>query len=427
MNSLAIVGGRLIDPATSFDERANIRIEQGRIAAIGRKLEPLPGDEVIDVAGCVVTPGLVDLHVHLREPGGEAKETIATGARAAVAGGFTTVCAMPNTTPVIDSPDRVRAMIDAAHVAGLARVLPIAAASEGSRGETPTDAAALAAAGAVAVSDDGVPIATPGLLARVLESADRAGLIVAEHCEDLSRSAAGAVFAGPVADQCGVGGIPGEAESDAVARDLEVLAETGGRLHLCHLSTATSVSHLRTARETGLAVTAEVTPHHLTLTVDCIPARGTAAKMNPPLALQEDREALIAALADGTIDAIATDHAPHTAAEKARSLSEAPFGVVGLETAFGVLHTSLVETGRVDLPTLVDRMTRGPARAFGLEVGQLSVGAVADVAVFDLERDWVVDPEAFFSKSQNTPWAGDPMRGRAVATIVGGKLVHDER
>jgi dihydroorotase len=424
---IVLRGGRVLDPSSGRDELADVRVAGGTVIAIEKRVEPSAGDHVIELAGMLVTPGLVDSHVHLREPGGEAKETIATGASAAVAGGFTTICAMPNTQPVIDTPERVCDVVERGRSAGMARVLPIGAATVASAGEVPTDAKSLAAAGAIAVSDDGQPIATAEILVRVLGGAARAGVVVADHCEDLGLSRGGAILAGEVADRLGVGGIPPEAESAAVERDLEVLARGGGRLHLCHLSTAESVRLVREAKHAGLPVTAEACPHHLTLTVDCTERQGSIAKMNPPLAESADRAALVEALVDGTIDCVATDHAPHTNAEKARPLSEAPFGVIGLETAFGVVYTELVERGDISLRTLLARMTVDPARAFGIERGRLEVGAPADVAVFDLDQEWEVEPERFRSKARNTPWAGTTLRGRPTLTMVAGEVVFDGR
>ncbi|MFN2383154.1 MAG: dihydroorotase [Gemmatimonadota bacterium] len=425
-------GGRVLDPASGRDERADVVIADGRILAV-----EAPGDlgagfgragaEIIEIQGCLVTPGLVDLHVHLREPGGEAKETIASGAAAAAAGGFTTVCAMPNTSPIGDTPEWVRFVRERGAAARGARVLPIAAATVGSGGEVATDAVALRAAGAVALSDDGRPIATAEMLAEVLGGARAAGLVVADHCEALELSARGAILEGPLADRLRVRGIPATAESAAVARDLEVLAQAGGRLHLCHLSTAASVELLAAARARGLDVTAEVSPHHLVLTTETVAEAGTLAKMNPPLASRTDRAALRAALAEGVIDCVATDHAPHTAAEKASGLAAAPFGVIGLETAFGVLHTELVLTGGLGLATLIDRMAFAPVRAFGLEAGRLEPGGRADLAVFDLEARWVVEPGAFCSLGRNTPFGGRSFTGRPILTLVDGEIVHDGR
>jgi dihydroorotase len=276
----------------------------------------------------------------------------------------------------------------------------------------------------VAVSDDGLPIATSELLAGALVAAREAGIVVADHCEDLRRSAGGAVWM-EAAGALGVGGIPPEAESEAVGRDLDVLAENGGRLHVCHVSTAASVARIRQAKRSGLGVTAEVSPHHLTLTAEAVEHLGSLAKMNPPLASEEDRESVVTALLDGTIDCVATDHAPHTAEEKARGLAAAPFGVVGLETAFGVLHTDLVLPGHLPLAVLIERLTSGPARAFTLPAGSLEPGAPADLAVFDLETEWDVDPESFRSRGRNSPWAGRRLVGRPVLTVVGGRVVHD--
>ncbi len=414
----------MIDPAAGRDCVADVRIREGRVLEVGEDLAPRDGEAVFEARGRLVTPGLVDLHVHLREPGQEAKETIAAGAAAAAAGGFTTICAMPNTDPVVDTPERVRFVVERGRVAGAARVLPIAAATVGSRGGRLTEVACLAEAGAVAVSDDGLPIATAELLAGALVAARQTGIVVADHCEDRRLSAGGAVFA-DVAAELGVAGIPAEAESDAVARDLEVLAVSGGRLHVCHVSTAGSVEQIREAKRTGLAVTAEVSPHHLTLTTEAVGRLGSQAKMNPPLASAADRDSVLAALLDGTLDCVATDHAPHTGEEKARGLAAAPFGVIGLETAFGVLYTELVLPGRMPLAVLIERLTAGPARVFGLPAGALRPGDPADLAVFDLGTEWEVDPGAFRSRGRNSPWAGRRLFGRPVLTLVGGRVVHD--
>lgn len=423
-SAILIRGGRVIDPAAGRDFVADVRIHEGRILEVVGNLAPRDGETVFDAAGHIVTPGLVDLHVHFREPGQEARETIATGAAAAAAGGFTTVCAMPNTVPVVDRPERVRFAVQRGRAVAAVRVLPIASATMRSRGEELTDIAALAEAGAVAVSDDGLPIATEELLAGALAAAREAGIVVADHCEDRRLSAGGAVST-EVAGALGVDGIPPEAESEAVARDLEVLAASGGRLHICHVSTAASVAHVREAKRAGLTVTVEVSPHHLTLTAEAVERLGTRAKMNPPLASEEDRETVVEALLDGTIDCVATDHAPHTVEEKARGLAAAPFGVIGLETAFGVLHTDLVLAGRIPLAVLIERLTAGPARVFGLPAGSLRPGDPADLAVFDLEAEWEVDPGAFRSRGRNTPWAGRCLVGRSVLTLVGGRVVHD--
>ena len=421
---LLLRGARLVDPVEGLDGPGDVLVRDGLIERVGASLPEAPGAEVVDLAGMLLTPGLVDPHVHLREPGQEEKETIATGAAAAAAGGFVAVCAMPNTNPVVDSPDLVRLVIDRAAEAGPVRVHPIAAATVGSRGETPTDQAALAAAGAVAVSDDGRPIPDE-ILPEVLRRAREAGVPLADHCEALERSAGGSIYAGALARRLGVGGIPPEAESDAVARDLAALARTGGRLHVCHVSTARSVELIRRAKADGLAVTAEATPHHLVLTVDAVATSGADAKMNPPLAAAADREAVRAALADGTIDCVATDHAPHAEAEKRRGLAEAPFGIIGLETAFALLYTDLVLGGALELGALVRRMSADPARAMGLEAPRIRPGARADLAAFDTQSEWVVDAARFRSRSRNTPFAGWRLRGRPVYTLAGGRVAHD--
>lgn len=423
-SALLLRGARLVDPAEGLDGPADVLVRGGRIERVGVSLPEGPGVEVVDLGGMLLTPGLVDPHVHLREPGQEEKETIATGTAAAAAGGFVVVCAMPNTTPVIDSPELVRLVIDRAAEAGPVRVHPIAAATIGSRGETPTHAAALVAAGAVAISDDGRPIPDE-VLPEVLRRARDAGVPLADHCEVLERSAGGSIFAGPLARRLGVAGIPAEAESEAVARDLAELARTGGRLHVCHVSTARSVELLRGAKVEGLAVTAEATPHHLVLTVEAVATCGADAKMNPPLATATDREAVRAALADGTIDCVATDHAPHAGAAKRRGLEDAPFGVVGLETAFALLYTDLVLNGSLPLNTLVRRLSADPARVMGIEQPRIRPGVRADLAAFDTESEWIVDPERFRSRSRNTPFAGWRLRGRPVYTLAGGRVAYD--
>jgi dihydroorotase len=422
--ALVLRGARLVDPGEERDGIVDVLVRGGRVERVAEGLDA-PGAEVIDLRGMLLTPGLVDIHVHFREPGQEEKETIATGAAAAAAGGFVAVCPMPNTDPVIDTPELVRLVVERAESTPV-RVHPIAAATMGSRGEEPTDVEALVAAGAVAVSDDGRPIAT-GVMADVLRRAAGVGVPVADHCEALERSAGGSVLAGSVARSLGVGGIPQAAESEAVARDLEILARSGGRLHVCHVSTSRSVELIRQAKADGLSVTAEATPHHLVLTASAVTESGAQAKMNPPLADPEDREAVRAGLADGTIDCVASDHAPHTVAEKERGLGEAPFGVVGLETAFALLFSELVGGGGLPLGTLVRRLSSDPARVMGIEPPAVRPGARADLAAFDLESEWTVDPERFRSLGRNTPFAGWRLRGRPILTVAGGRVTYDGR
>jgi dihydroorotase len=425
-SALLLRGARLVDPLSGHDGCADVLVRDGLVERVEESLDGAPGWEIIDLDGMLLTPGLVDVHVHLREPGQEHKETIASGTAAAAAGGFVAVCAMPNTLPVVDDPEAVRQAIARAAEAGPVRVHPIAAATVGSRGERLTDFEGLAAAGAVAVSDDGLPI-PDSLLEEVLVRARAAGIPVADHCEDLGRSAGGAILESPLARRLGVKGIPAAAESDAVARDLDALARTGGRLHVCHVSTARSVELIRQAKAAGLAVTAEATPHHLVLTAGQVEESGALAKMNPPLADPDDRDAVRAGLADGTIDCVATDHAPHTEAEKLRGLADAPFGIVGLETAFAVLYSRLVRTGTLSLETLVRRLSSDPARAMGLDVPEVRPGARADLAAFDLEAEWEVDPRRFRSRGRNTPFGGWRLQGRPVFTLAGGRIAYDGR
>jgi len=420
---LLIRGGRVIDPANGLDGTADVLLDDGRVAAVGPRLSG-DGAEVLDAAGCVVAPGLVDVHVHLREPGREDVETIATGARAAVAGGFTSVCAMPNTDPVTDNQAAVGFIVSQARKAGTARVYPIGAVSLGSRGEQLAEFGELVGAGAVAVSDDGRPVATAHLMRTALEYALTFGIPVIDHCEDTSLSAGGAMHEGLVSTRLGLKGIPRAAEDVIVARDIELAALTGGHVHLAHCSTAGAVALVREAKARGVRVTAEATPHHLALTDRACEGYDTHAKMNPPLRESADVAALRAGLADGTVDCIATDHAPHPYDAKEQEFDNAPFGVVGLETALGVALTDLVGGGALTLPALVRCLTSRPAEIAHLPAGTLSPGAAADVVVFDPAAEWTVDPARFFSKSRNTPFAGRRLKGVVRWTVVGGRIVH---
>jgi dihydroorotase len=367
----------------------------------------------------------VDIHVHLREPGGEISETLETGLAAAVAGGFTAVCPMPNTKPVIDRPELVRAMIDKAQRIGLARLLPIAAVSMGSQGESLTDFRALTAAGAVAFSDDGRPVKTAGLLKRALEVAGEVNALLMDHCEDASLSASGVINEGPVSKQLKVRGIPSASEDVGVARDLIVAEFVAARLHVCHVSTARSIELLRLGKRRGIRVTCEATPHHFTLTDQAVLERGTNAKVNPPLRSAQDVEAVVAGLRDGTVDAIASDHAPHAPELKAKPLaSDAPFGLIGLETALGLALTQLVHTGKTSMWHLVSLMSANPARIIGRPYGRLSVGGPADITIFDPQLEWTYQTAAGRSKSRNSPFDGWKLKGAVVATVVGGRVVY---
>ena len=422
---LVLRGGRVIDPSRDLDETADVLIQDGKIAGLGAGLGTPDGAEVRDVRGKVVAPGLVDVHVHLREPGNEDVETIATGARAAAAGGFTAVCAMPNTDPVTDNQAAVGFIVRQSVRAGLARVYPIGAVSVGQRGEQLSEFGEMVGAGAVAVSDDGKPVVSSHLMRTALEYAQTFGVPVADHCEEPTLAAGGVMHEGLVATRLGLKGMPPAAEEIMVGRDILLAGLTGGHVHLCHVSTRGSVELIRRAKEQGIRVTAEATPHHLTLTDRACEGYDTHAKMNPPLREGADVAALRAALAEGVIDCVASDHAPHAYDAKEAAFDDAPFGIVGLETAFGVAHTELVLGGVLSLPELLRRMSSVPAAVFQLPGGSLRPGAPADVTVLDAAAQWTVDPAAFFSKSRNTPFAGRTLTGRAMLTLVGGKIVHD--
>jgi dihydroorotase len=421
---LLIRGGRVIDPSQGHDGVADVLIADGRIADVGRGLGAPDGAELMDGKGMVVAPGLIDLHVHLREPGREDVETIATGARAAAAGGFTAVCPMPNTDPVTDNQAAVGFIVKQAQAAGAARVYPIAAVSLGQKGKQLAEFGELVGAGAVAVSDDGHPVASSHLMRMALAYARTFGIPVADHCEDPTLKAKGVMHEGLVSTRLGLHGIPAAAEEIMVARDLLLAELTGGHIHLCHMSTRGSVELIRRAKDKGIHVTAEATPHHLTLTDAACEGYNTNAKMNPPLRQAADVTALRLALKEGTIDVIATDHAPHHYDAKEREFDDAPFGIVGLETALGLGLTELVGSGLLTLPELVDRMSTTPARVYHLPGGSLKRGSPADVVVFDPAERWKVDPERFFSKSRNTPYGGRELTGRVLRTVVGGRTVH---
>ena len=418
-------GGRVIDPSRGTDGVADVLLRDGRVEAVGRNILADHGEvELLDVAGMVVAPGLIDLHVHLREPGQEDVETVATGAMAAAAGGFTAVCAMPNTDPVTDNQAAVGFIVRQAERARKARVYPIGAISLGQQGQQLAEFGELVGAGAVAVSDDGRPVVSSHLMRTALEYARTFGIPVADHCEEPTLSHGGVMHEGLVSTRLGLKGIPAAAEEIMVARDIILAELTGGHVHLCHMSTRGSVELIRRAKERGLRVTAEAAPHHFTLTDHRVEGYDTNAKMNPPLREDADRQAIREALRDGVIDVIATDHAPHHYDAKEREFDDAPNGIIGLETALGLAITELVQTGLMTLPDLLERMSTRPARIFSLPGGTLAVGAPADVVVFDPSASWVVRLEAFFSKSRNTPFAGRELTGRTVLTIVRGEVVY---
>ncbi|MFP4623047.1 MAG: dihydroorotase [Gemmatimonadota bacterium] len=420
---LLLKGGRVIDPAAGVDETLDVLLADGTVAQVGTELAASAEADVRDVTGLVVAPGLIDVHVHLREPGGEHKETIATGAWAAVVGGFTSICGMPNTDPPVDDPAAVGYVLAQGARAGAARVYPAGAVSVGQKGERLTLVGEMVDAGAVAISDDGLPITDSGLMRLALEYAGTFGIPVAAHCEDRSLSRNGSMNEGLISTRLGITGIPAAAEEVMIARDLILAEVTGGRLHIQHVSTRRGVELIRASKARGAHVTAEGTPHHFALTDEAVVGYRTDAKVNPPLRPADDREAVREGLRDGTLDCIATDHAPHHYDEKEQAFDDAPFGLVGLETALGLAVTELVEPGILSLSDLIDRMSAAPARAFNLPGGTLAQGAPGDVTVFDPSEEWTVDPAAFASKSRNTPFAGRTLRGRARMTVVGGRVV----
>jgi dihydroorotase len=419
---ICLRGGRVIDPARGFDAEADVLLEGGVVKKVGKGLDA-GSARVIDVRGQWVVPGLIDIHTHLREPGQEYKEDIATGTRAAAAGGFTAVCAMPNTVPVNDNRSVSELMVRRAAEVGVVRVYPVGAISKGSKGESLAEMGELKDAGCVAVSDDGHPVMSSELMRRAMEYARTFGLTVVQHCEDLTLSAGGAMNEGAVSTRAGIRAQPAAAESSMVARDIELCALTGARYHVAHISSAESVRLVREAKRRGLPVTCEVTPHHLSLSDEACATYDTNAKCNPPLRSQSDVDALRAALVEGVIDAVATDHAPHSVVEKDVEFEQASFGMIGLETAVPLVM-DLVRSAGLSPSDFVRRMSTGPAAIFGLPGGTLADGAPADVTVIDPNVAWTCEPAGLRSRSRNTPFAGRPMKGRATLTIVAGRIVY---
>ena len=421
--TLLIQGGHVIDPGR-VNGVADVLIENGTISAVGPALTAPAGATVIQAKGQLVLPGFVDLHVHFREPGFEYKETIQSGTAAAVAGGVTTVCAMPNTNPVNDNQAVTEFMLERAKAAGNAHLYPIGAITKKSEGKELAEIGDLRRAGCVAISDDGKPVMNSLVMRRAMEYARAFDVPVVDHCEDLHLSEGGCMNEGLVSTELGLPGIPSAAEDVMVARNVSLAELTGARLHLAHISTAGSVRMVREAKARGLKVTAEACPHHFTLTEELTRGYNTHAKMNPPLRTMQDVQAIKEGLRDGTIDVIATDHAPHATQEKQQEFTEAPFGIVGLETALS-LTLALVDEGVLTLESAVDKLATAPAKAFSLNAGTLAVGAPADVAIVDPNREWQVDPSRFRSKSRNTPFAGWKVKGRVTTTIVSGRVVFE--
>lgn len=420
---LLLRGGTIVDPSQALNDLGDVLLRDGRVESCGGRIDA-PDAEVVDCTGLIVSPGFIDVHVHLREPGREDVETVATGAHAAAAGGFTAVCAMPNTKPVTDNQATVGFVKRQGEAAGFARVYPYGAISVGQMGETLAEIGEMTGAGAVAFSDDGKPVESAQLMRTALEYARTFGVPIAEHCEDMTLARGGSMNEGIVSARLGLKGIPAEAEEIYVIRDILLARRTGGHIHLCHLSTEGSVELVRWGKERGVNVTAEVCSHHVSLTEVAVEGYNTNAKMNPPLRTQRDVDALQQGLADGTIDLLVTDHAPHHYDEKEREFADAPNGIVGLETALGVNCTYLLARGALTLPQLVDAMACKPAAVFHLPGGTLRRGAIGDVTVFDPNRAWTVDAKRFKSKGRNTPYDGQSLTGVAVATIVGGRVVH---
>lgn len=423
---LLIKGGTVVDPVTGRAAAKDILVADGKIAKVGANLSR-NGAEVLEAAGLLVTPGLIDMHTHLREPGFEAKETIQTGSRAAARGGYTSVAAMPNTSPVADNAAIISYIKNTAGAGGAVNVFPIGAITRGSMGEELAEMGDMKEAGAVAFSDDGLPVMNAGLMRRAMQYARMLGLSVISHCEDKNLAAGGVLNEGATSTLLGLKGIPASAEEVMVARDILLAEETGCRLHLAHVSTAGSVRLVREAKARGVRVTAEVTPHHFTLTEEAAADYDTSTKVNPPLRTAADVAALKEGLADGTIDVIATDHAPHTEEEKDVEYDLAPFGLVGLETAVGLVWTELVAPGVLTPLEAVTRLTLNPARVLGIPRGTLEPGAAADITIIDPNLTEIVDPALFESKGRNTPFGGRKLKGLPCCTIVGGRIVMRDR
>ena len=421
---LVLKGGRIVDPSQGIDTVGDVLLRGGVVESCGPHISTPDGAEVVDCSGMIVAPGLIDVHVHLREPGREDVETVATGAHSAVAGGFTGICAMPNTKPVTDNQATVGFVKRQGEAAGFARVYPYGAISVSQKGETLAEIGEMVGAGAVAFSDDGRPVESAHLMRTALEYARAFNVPVAEHCEDMSLARGGAMNEGIVSARLGLKGIPAEAEEIYVIRDILLARLTGGHIHLCHLSTKGSVELVRWGKERGVNVTAEVCSHHISLTESAVEGYNTNAKMNPPLRTAADVEALKQGLADGTIDLLVTDHAPHHYDEKEREFADAPNGIVGLETALGVNCTYLLHTGVMSMSQMIDAMSCKPARVFHLPGGTLARGSIADVSVFDPSRKWTVDAARFKSKGRNTPYGGHTFTGQARVTVVGGRVVY---
>jgi dihydroorotase len=422
MGKLIIKNGRVLDPANGLDAVRDIAVEDGRFAGIGESIDGT-GAEIFDASGLCVAPGFIDMHVHLREPGFEYAETIESGSRAAAAGGFTTICCMPNTLPVNDNATVTSYIIERAHRHAIVNVLPIGAITKNSAGEELAAIGSMVQAGVVAISDDGRPVMNARLMRRAMETAKSFGVPVIDHCEDLNLSAGGDIHEGIASVRLGLRGIPGASEDVMVARDILLAELTGARFHVAHISARHSVEMVAFAKARGLAVTCETTPHHFALTDSDLIPYDSNYKMKPPLRTQCDTGAVIQGVMNGTVNAIATDHAPHAGSEKMQEFEKCPFGIIGLETAIGLTLEKLVHTGKIGLTRMVELFTNGPANVLNLNAGRIQTGAAADLTIFDTERRWTYDVNKSASKSRNSPLDGHEFRGGPVATIVAGEIV----
>ena len=423
MRTIQIKGGRVIDPSQDIDRVADLWLADGRVVGVGDGHEE-GAEVVIDAAGLIVCPGLIDVHVHLREPGNEEDETIASGASAALAGGVTTVACMPNTLPALDSQGAAEFVVLQARRAGKANVYPVGAVSKGRKGEELAELGQLVAGGAVAFTDDGAPVASASLMRRALQYAKMFDRVIMQHCQVPELTEGGVMNEGFESMKLGLPGMPAAAEDIMVARDIRLAEITGGRLHIQHISTARSVELVREGKARGIRVTAEACPHHFTLTDECLREFDSNFKMNPPLRTKADVDAVIGGIVDGTIEILATDHAPHAPEKKMRELDQAPFGIVGLETLIPITVLGLIEPGHLSWPRVIEMLTVHPAALLGIPKGTLKPGADADVTLIDPDTRWTIDPSKFHSKSRNTPYGGWDVRGRAHTVIVGGEVRH---
>jgi len=424
MNNILIKNGRVIDPSQGLDEICDVYIANGVVREIGKNVKRKATTE-IEATGLIIAPGLIDMHTHLREPGREDEETIYTGTRAAAAGGFTSVCCMANTRPVCDSRTGIKYILSRALETGVVNVFPVAAITVGQKGEEITEFGDLISAGAVAFSDDGNPVMNAEVMRRTLEYTSMFDVPILDHCEDLNLSNVGVMHEGFIQSLLGLEGVPAAAETIQVGRDIELLEFFGGRLHICHVSASGSIHLLRRAKKRGVRVTCEVTPHHLTLTDELVKKTNfdTNTKVKPPLTSEEDRQELIRGLQDGTIDVIATDHAPHTDKDKDMVFMDAPFGLIGLETVVPIIFTELVHKRFITVSQMIEKMSVNPARILKIERGTLKAGAVADVTIFDPNKRYTIRADKFFSRSRNTPFDGKKCRGAVDTTIVGGRII----